>query len=159
MIFGNTSASAQDICDTGEQFVKALYRGCSKASGLDELCYLYTVSPKYISVERMPPTRNACNFHCLRVHHQVSTWKHLETVLDKEEYGYYVEGTSVIPKITDMPPAPPVLLSYIRCSCSKSVQLCASCSCSKKGISCSVHCKCQAMCANAPACLREVDES
>ena len=159
LIFGDTSASKQDICDVGEQFVQALYSGGSKAKGLDELRYLYAISLKYVPVERMPPTRNACNFHSLRVHHQVSTWRHLKTVLNKEDYGFCVEGTSVIPKITDIAPAPPTLLVYIRCSCSKSVQLCASCSCSKKGISCSVHCKCQSLCLNAPPPMQEADES
>ena len=39
----------------------------------------------------MPPTSRSTYFHSLRVHHQVSTWHFLKTVLDKEEYGFHVD--------------------------------------------------------------------
>ncbi len=159
LVFGDTAASTAEVCNTGERFIKSLYSGGANAdNGLDELRYLYAISPKYVPVERMPPTKKACDYHCLRVHHQVSTWQHLETVLEKEEFGFRVNDNAVVPIITDMAAAPQELLLYIRCSCRTSRQLCASCSCSKKGIACSVHCKCEAQCQHGPSDVPVHDE-
>ena len=151
--------SKKKICSFGQLFVHSLYSGGSKTTkGLDELRYLNVISPKFVPVERMPPTSRSCYFHSLRVHHQVSTWMNLETVLDKEDYGFKVQDKSVIPIITDMAPTPPELLLNIRCSCKTSKTLCASCSCAKKGIFCSIHCKCEAQCQNAATCLPLTDD-
>ena len=59
--------------------------------GVDELRYRFFTSSKYVPVEQMPPTSRSTYFHSLRVHHQVSTWLFLKTVLDKEEYGFHVD--------------------------------------------------------------------
>ncbi len=82
--------------ELGERFVKSMYSGGAKSeTGHDELRYLYAISPKYVPVERMPPTKKAFYYHSLRVHHQVNTRKRLETPLDKEDYGFHVDATSV----------------------------------------------------------------
>ena len=39
------------------------------AHNLDELRYLTVISPKYVSVERMPPTSRDTYCHCLQVHY------------------------------------------------------------------------------------------
>jgi hypothetical protein len=150
LIFGDTVASDKEVCDVGEQFMATLYSGGTKAAkSLNDLRYLHAISPKYVPVERMPPTSRASYFHCLRVHHQVSTWRDLKTVLNKEEYGFKMEAGCVSPILTDMAAAPPELLMDIRCSCKTSKHLCATCSCAKKRIPCSVHCTCEGQCENS----------
>lgn len=159
LIFGETGASPKELHRVGEQFVAAFYKGGSKApKALDELCYLHMISPKYVAIERMPPTSRACYFHCLRVHHQVSTWCNLRTVLSKE-YGFKLEAGSMVPIITDMAPAPSDLLREIRCSCKNSKKLCASCSCAKKRLPCSIHYKCEDQCENFPPVYQITDET
>jgi hypothetical protein len=131
--------------------VAALHKcGLKAPKALDELRYLHIISPKYVAIERMPPTSRACYFHCLLVHHQVSTWRNLGTVLSKEEYGFKLEAGSVVPIMTDMAPAPSDLLREIRCSCKSRKKLCVSCSCAKKRLPCSIHCKCEGHCENGP---------
>ena len=156
LVFGKTDTAKENIREVGERFVQGLYSGGSKTKGLDKLRYLNVVSPKHVPFERMPPSSRAMFYHSLRVHQQVSTWRYLRTVLNKEEYGYRVEENSVIPVITDKAPAPAELLVDIRCSCMTSKHLCASCSCSKKGLSCSIHCKCQLQCENSSN-IRNID--
>jgi len=131
---------------------------CSNLSGknnlkcsLDELRSKFVTSSKYVPLERLPPTSRAAYFHCLRVHHQTATWKHLKTVLKKEDLGFkFSHQGELIPVITDKLAAPKELLREIRCSCSKGEQLCGSCSCSKIRLFCSIHCKCGGQCSNAP---------
>ena len=150
-LFGDISADKETIGNVGEKFVVSLYGGgWDKNMTLNMIRYLNVISPKYVPVERMPPTGRACHFHSLRVHHQVSTWKHLSTVLKKEEYGFNIENGSVVPVITDIEPAPPDLLQDIRCSCKSTKRQCVSCSCARKGMPCSIHCKCSAQCENRP---------
>jgi hypothetical protein len=149
LAFGDISRSKADIMVIGEKYIKSLYSAGSRSPGLDNLRYMTAISPKHVPVERMPPTRRAAYFHSLRVHLQASTWLHLKTVLKKEEYGYAVEQGSVTAIITDKSAAPPELLLNIRCQCKSSTRLCSSCSCSKKGIPCSIHCKCEGHCLNS----------
>ena len=133
LVFGDSSASLQEITDVGEMFVQSLYSGGSSLPrGIDHLRYLHAISPKYIPAERLPPTSRACYFHCLRVHHQVNTWINLETTLDKEHHGFTVEDGKVYPVLTDLEAAPPELLQFIKCSCKSARNMCSSCNCSKK---------------------------
>ena len=148
-IFGDLAAPHSEIGKIGEQFVISLYAGKTKLDSLDELRHHQFISPKYMPLERMAPTSRANYFHCLRVHHQVSTWRHLKTVLPMEDYGFIVVGSSVAPLISDKAPAPSELLQDVRCSCkSTSIKLCSGCTCSKYQIPCSIHCKCGGLCDN-----------
>lgn len=160
-IFGNLSADKEAIGNMGEKFVVQLYGG-DKNVNLNTMRYLNVISPKYVPVERMPPTSRACHFHSLRVHLQVSTWQHLGTMLKKEEFGFNIENGSVVPIVTDIEPAPPHLLQDIRCSCKSSKRLCVSCNCARKGMACSIHCKCGAQCENRPKlleCVQYTDDN
>ena len=76
----------------------ALYHnGGHKAKSLDELRFLTATASKVTAVERMPPTSRSWYFNCLRVHHQISTWRNLRTVLPLEECGFSKESGSVCP--------------------------------------------------------------
>ena len=53
LIFGDLAASKEELRDVGEDFVERLYRGGEASSkGLDELWYLYAISPKCTPEER-----------------------------------------------------------------------------------------------------------
>ena len=148
-IFGDLVAPHSEIGKIGEQFVINLYAGKTKLDNLDELRHHQFISPKYMPLERMAPTSLANYFHCLRVHHQVSIWPHLKTVLPMEDNGFIVVGSTVSPLISDKAPAPSELLQDVQCSCqSTSIKLCSSCMCSKYQIPCSIHCKCGGLCNN-----------
>ena len=62
-------------------------------------------------------------------------------------YGFKVTGGVVTAIITDLAPAPAELLQAIRCACK--TMKCTNCSCAKRGLTCSIHCKCEAQCQNA----------
>jgi len=147
-IFGHQDVSKENMTDVGEQFILSLYGARDSVQSLNELRYLNMMSTRYVPFERLPPTTRSAYFHCLRVHLQTSTWLSLRTVMDKEDSGFVVKNGELQPIITDMKPAPPELLQVIRCSCCKGEQLCLSCSCSKKRLPCSIHCKCGGECEN-----------
>ena len=119
----------------GEQFVISLYQNNTKnIKSLDELRALIYKSPKYVSIQRMPPTTRSCYFHLLRVHLQINTWKNLETKLSLENHGFTFLDGDIVPVITDIAAAPDEILRDIRCLCQKKDPLCSNCSCAKKRI-------------------------
>ena len=149
-VFGSTTSSKEEIGRAGENFLISLYAGKTRTvQTLDELRYLNMMSTKYVPMERLPPTSRAAHFHSLRVHLQTCTWLSLRTILPKEEFGFTFKNGELKPVITDKKPAPPELLDEIRCSCSKGELLCTSCSCRKRRLPCSIHCKCGGECENA----------
>ena len=64
--------SKEDITAIGEQFIAKWYI-LNTDSGVNVQRCKYFMSPKYVPIEKMPPTSRAFYFHPLRVHHQVST--------------------------------------------------------------------------------------
>ena len=147
-VFGDKESTKEMLHEVGEEIIAQMYAKGTK-KGVDELRFQFFTSPNYVPIERMPPTSRSCYFHSLRVHHQVSTWLFLRTVLDKEQYGFSINKGSVVPIMNDQPAAPKELLQCIRCSCKTSTPLCKTCGCVKAGLSCSVHCACEAQCQNS----------
>ncbi len=147
MIFGIEETSKNDLAIAGELVIAQMYMK-DTTKGVNALRYQLFTSPRYVPPERMPPTSRACYYHSLRVQLQVCTWRKLQTTLAKEEYGFYIENGSTIPLITDLPPAPNDLLKSLRCSCKSSKKLCASCGCTKAGLTCSTYCACEGNCEN-----------
>ena len=117
---------------------------------LHQLREIFYKSPKYIPLERMPPTSRAACFHLLRVHRQVSTWKKLGTILPLDGYGFVMQDNNIVPIITDKAAAPDELLRSMRCACCSKDKRCLtqSCGCKKRRMPCSVHCKCEGQCHN-----------
>jgi hypothetical protein len=108
MLFGDSSASLQEVTDVGELFIQSLCSGGFTLSrGNDHHRHLQKFATKYIPAKRLPPTSRACYLHCLRVHHQVNTWIQLKTTLNKEHYVFRVQGGHIFPIFTDMEAAPP----------------------------------------------------
>ena len=141
-VFGEDNALQEQLCEAGEQFVLAMYQGgISSVNSLDKLRAMYFKTPKYVPVDKMPPTSRSWFFHL-----QVNTWKNLEMKLPVERSGYQVVQGTIEPIITDMPVAPDELLRDIRYSCQKKNRLCSTCCCSKRRLACSIHCKCKGDC-------------
>ena len=82
--------SVDEMVVLGEEFYIQLYgKIATKATTLDQIREIMYNSPKYIPITRIPPTKRAFRFHMLRNYLQVSTWKHLKSILDAENYGFY----------------------------------------------------------------------
>ena len=112
-----------------------LYLPCIKVVFLSlKLRAMYFKTPKYVPVDKMPPTSRSWFFDL-----QVNTWKNLETKLPVERSGYQVVQGTIEPIITDI--APDELLRDIRYSCQRKNRLCSTCCCSKRRLPCSIHCK------------------
>ena len=86
---------------------------------------LVAKSQQLLKTEVLPPTERDARYHCLRVYLQVMRWKNLNSTLDPEKWGWYLENNHLLPIMTDMAPTQPDLLKVIRCRC-KSSQ-CNSC--------------------------------
>ncbi len=69
-----------------------------------------------------------------------------------------MENCTLVPIITDKPPAPDELLKNIRCLCKRATNICKSCSCNRMRLSCSVHCKCHGECDNGVVLTPTLDE-
>ena len=84
---------------------RSLYQRCRDYGGskdsLDALRYRQFTSPKYVPLERMPPTSWACYYHCLRVHIQVFTWRSLQSLLCPDEFGFKLDNGALMPIITE----------------------------------------------------------
>lgn len=88
--------------------------------------------------QKLPPTCRAAHFHALRVHLQISAWSELADVLNPLEFGWQKIKTGLQPIQTDLPPAPPEILQYVRCKYKSATNRCRTnlCSCKKNGLRC-----------------------
>jgi len=89
-------------------------------------------------------TENAAYYHCLRVHLQVIEWKTLmNTRLPPTYWGWKIVEGCFEPIMTDLEPAPPNILKFIRCKCNvASKNTCGSniCTSRKNGLKCVAAC-------------------
>ena len=143
--------TVDEMVGFGGEFHIQLYRKiATKATTLDQIREIMYNLPKYIPITRIPPTKRAFRFHMLRNYLQVSTWKHLKSILDAEHYGFYKDVNGfILPTITDKEHAPKYLVREMKCSCqklNKAGMLCTGCSCVKHGVPCTAICKCLAEC-------------
>ncbi len=61
---------------------------------------------KVLEPERLPPTERAAFFHSLRVHYQVVVWTQLsDDKLDPMEWGWKLQGSALMPILTDIDPS------------------------------------------------------
>lgn len=107
------------LCDNGEKFVTPLYIGGSIVPDLSQRRYFHSISLKFVSVERMPPTSRACFCYSLQVQIQVSTWHHLKILHGKRNYRLYYKWSLVVSVITDPPAALPELLPDVHARAAK----------------------------------------
>lgn len=97
-----------------------------------------------LNPEILPPSERAAYYHSLRVHLQVTQWKHLDIgILSADAWGWSMQDGMFLPIKTDIDPAPEWLLNYVRCKCkATSRNPCSTqmCSCRKNGLKCVMAC-------------------
>ncbi len=140
---------------TAEQIGKAGIRvfvimcGGKKSDSLNSLRYakfmeMVTSSKSSLDPQKLPPTERAAYFHSLRVHLQVILWRKLtNNDLDPQQWGWKLDGTVLVPIMTDLAAAPESLLKFVRCKCKlTSRSPCGTnlCSCRKNGLKCVTAC-------------------
>ena len=107
-----------------------------------------------IDPDRLPPTENSTTQHSLRVHHQLVTWKYLDSsMLNPIGRGWELDSVNKLkPKMITGSIAPYNLLKGICCSCKNGEKQCETmkCSCMKAGMLCVSACTyCSGHCTNA----------
>ena len=152
-IIGEADKPIENVIDAGEKFLIHLYGHFGRqVDSLDQLREIFCKLPKFIPVERLPPTSRSFRFFLLRVHLQVNTWIKLKMMLNPLDYGFVNDGTDGVKAIiTDKPVAPVELIRDAKCTChvrSKKGELCNTCGCTKKGFPCSALCGCGGDCDN-----------
>lgn len=93
-----------------------------------------------VLAKRLPPTESATSYHSLRTFYQIQTWMDRNEKLNPMMYGWQETNNRLTAVMTNLPPAPPQLLSAIRCGC-KSVCDTRRCNCREAGLSCTTACK------------------
>ena len=137
------------MAEAGLRLFALMYQGKSEDSLNRLRCarYMHLISDSVseIKPEILPPTERTAHFHCLRVYLQVIQWKHLMAVgINPLQWGWKQVEDKFVPIMTDLEPAPPVILNIIRCKCkSLSQNQCGSdrCTCRKHGLKCVTACK------------------
>lgn len=124
-----------------EQFFCKLY-GVKDADNINEVRASMFV--KGMTIERLPPTRDALYFHIQRSHFQVLIWRQArlqQPVLPPPEtMGWKTEGNSLIPQLMSLPPVPDACEELITCACTTG---CKSARCGCKPNPCTASCKCR----------------
>ena len=163
-VFNRESANEREISNAGEQALVLLYNGKTSDS-LDSLRYKHfhekvATNNLHIHPKTLPPTSAAAKYHSLRVYFQVNEWKGRGTELNPLDWGWKKSRTgSLMPMLTDLPPAPDALLKMIRCSCQSD---CSSmrCTCRKHNVDCSPACgNCRgSSCSNSCDTIHELND-
>ena len=83
--------------------------------------------------------------------------------MDPKQWGWKLDGTVLVPVMTDLDPAPESLLKFVRCKCKlSSKNPCGSniCSCRKNGLKCITACgDCRGeSCKNAEEVIPDLEE-
>lgn len=87
---------------------------------------------KGMTLERLPPSRDSLYFHIQRSHYQALVWRqaHLQhpVLPPPETMGWRVEGSSLVPQLSSLPPIPEAREELITCVCTTGCKT-ARCSC------------------------------
>ena len=137
--FANVNSTHDDVGEAGSKIL-ALYGGKNSdtLSSLRYAKYMKMASGK-VTPEKLPPTERAAYFHSLRTFLQVQEWNNLENdYLDATQWGWKVMDNTLVPVMTDDPPAADELLNVVRCNCkTTSKNVCGPrCSCRANGLKC-----------------------
>ena len=99
---------------------------------------------KGMTIEQLPPTRDALYLHIRRSHYQTLVWRqaHLQyPILPQPEImGWKMEGHYLVPKLTSLPPVPDACQELITCTCTTG---CKTARCGCKPNPCTASCKCK----------------
>ena len=139
-----TEINQDRVIEIGELILIVLYGGSQSSVSLDTLRYTTFASKvssatTHLQVHSLPPTCAAARFHSQRTYLQVQLWSGNQ-VLKPEDWGWKLKDSYLLPVTTNMPPAPPGLLSIIRCGCKTGCGT-KTCTCRKNGLECSSACR------------------
>lgn len=144
-IFSSRSSTIAEIIEGGTKALTILYDG--KTNETIDLLRFKQFSKKVstkksaVLVNSLPPTTGAAKYHALRVYCQVQQWMGNHD-LNPEEFGWQRKSHNscrLTPITTDIDPAPPELLSKIRCQCKGNCST-LKCGCFKNQVKCSSAC-------------------
>ena len=144
MVMSDPDATVEQVGEAGIRLFVIMYGG-KQSDSLNNLRYakfmeIVSSSKATLDPQKLPPTERAAFFHSLRVHLQVIPWKKLtNSDMDPKQWGWKLEGTVLVPVMTDLDAAPESLLKFVRCKCKlSSKNPCGSniCSCQKNGLKC-----------------------
>ena len=161
-VFMNPESKMEDIINAGNCAMVSVYNGDINED-LDSLrlrrFYEKTTSSTVtVAPCILPPSSGATKYHSLRVFHQVQVWLGNEKNVPPEKWGWKISDGSMIPILTDKPPAPEELLKGIRCSCKTGCHS-LRCTCRRNGLECSVACgECRGVCLNIQGLPPEEDD-
>ncbi|XP_037043653.1 uncharacterized protein LOC119079700 [Bradysia coprophila] len=164
--FLSQSSTMTEVVDAGFRAITILYDG-NVGESLNELRFKQfskKVSTKKsaVLVNSLPPTSGAAKYHALRVYFQIQEWLGSQS-LDPAKFGWKVTSkdcSRLTPITSDMEPAPPELLSKIRCQCKGDCST-LKCGCKKNQVKCSSACAvcCGTDCLNIDSLDETEDET
>lgn len=137
-------ATSDEIIHAGEQAMVLLFKG-KEGQKLNKLRFekykeKVATETSNVLAKRLPPTESATAYHSLRAYYQIQTWMQQSEGLNPLEYGWKESNNRFTPIFTNLPPAPPALLSSIRCGC-KGGCVNLRCNCKGAGLRCTTACK------------------
>ena len=142
MVMSDPYATVEQVGKAGIRLFVNMYGG-KQSDSFNNLRYakfmeIVSSNKATLYPRKLPPTETALFFHSLRVHLQVILWKKLtNSDMDPMQWGWKLDGTVLVPVMTDLDAAPESLLKFVRCKCNlSSKNPCGSniCSCRKKGL-------------------------
>ena len=160
-VFLDPEATSWDIELAGEAAMIMVYGGDvgSEDGSLDAFRFkIFKAKSRgahFIYPQVIPPTSAAVKYHSFRTYLQVQSW--LGNSLNPEQWGWTRsdDKKSLVPIMTELPPAPGTMVKKIQCSCR--MGLCEYkklCNCRKYGMTCTNlcrHCLGGDKCENWPA--------
>lgn len=141
-IFCSPGKTNAEIENAGKLAILLLY-GAKKEDSLETLRLRIfkekvASTKSFVKPEQLPPTSSAVKYHAFRVYFQIQQWMGVSD-LNALSWGWILKDNEYVPKLSDLPPAPPSLLSVIRCKCKKTCDT-MRCSCRKMGLPCTDVC-------------------
>ena len=151
MFATNASEIEEPAKEACRSLVSLVY--CGKPfSSLNTLRY-ELFSRKSLASEKLPPTEDAFGLHLKRANYQVFMWNHaseqnLQMPSPVGNGRKLDENGQVVPLQMTLPPAPEVVLTFVKCGCQNGCHT-LRCKCRKDNLLCSNACGCEKeSCAN-----------
>ena len=168
MVMSDPDATVEQVGEAGIRLFVIMYGG-KQSDSLNNLRYakfmeIVSLNKATLDPQKLPPTERAAFFHSSKVHLQVILWKKLtNSDMDPKQWGWKLDGTVLVPVMTDLDAAPESLLKFVRCKCKlSSKNPCGSniCSCRKNGLKCVTACgDCRGeSCKNAEEVIPDLEE-
>ena len=99
---------------------------------------------KGMTIERLPPTRDALKFHIQRVHFQTLVWRqaHLQYPMlpPPENMGWKMENNVLVPELMSLPAVPEACEELVTCGCTTGCKT-ARCGCKPNPCTASRQCR------------------